>query len=392
MLLGERPAPAGAFTKGSSKAMIDSMTSTTRRIGRLDIAIAVAMSLLGLFLMYGNVTDDKVNASVAAIPVFLLVTAPLLWRSVAPVGALGAALAALVVHDLIFGGDVIRCGVVLPETFLLVFSAGVRLGRRVAGIGLALGLGAILAESITFLGGFGVVMAGATVAVWATGRVARSRADMAEELQVRTGELREARDERARLEVATDRARLSAELDELLQRRLGELVRLADAENRPSDPAAATATLAAIETESRSTLEEMRAVVGVLRHDESDVAIAPQPTLTNLEALLIRAKGAGARLTVDGSPRVLPPGVELSAYRVVEHLLSALDDSPDVEVHVGFGNDALELAVSGPARRLRQVAVERARQRVELQHGTLRATTRSGRAEAVVSLPLLAGT
>jgi hypothetical protein len=42
----------------------------------------------------------------------------------------------------------------------------------------------------------------------------------------------------------------------------------------------------------------------------------PQPTLTHLEALLARAKGTDARLTVEGSPRVLPPGIELSAYVV----------------------------------------------------------------------------
>jgi hypothetical protein len=371
--------------------MINSMTATRARIGRLDIAIAVVVVGLGVLLMYGNVTDSKVDASPAVIPVFLLVTVPVLWRSAAPLAALGAALAGLVVHDVLFGKEVIRCGALLPEVFILAFAAGARLEVREARIALLLALGTILAESITFLGGFGIVMAVVTGAVWGAGRVTRSRAQMAEELQVRTAELREARDERARLEVATDRARLSAELDELLQRRLGELARLADAESRPADPAAATATLAAIETESRRTLEEMRAVVGVLRHDDAAAEMTPQPTLTNLEALLVRAKGAGARLTVDGSPRVLPPGVELSAYRVVEHLLAALDDSADVEVRVGFGDDALELTVSGPARRRAQAAIERARQRVELQQGTLRATTRSGRAEAVASLPLLAG-
>ena len=62
----------------------------------------------------------------------------------------------------------------------------------------------------------------------------------------------------------------------------------------PTDAAGATATLADIERESRRTLEEMRAVVGVLREDESEAPIAPQPTLTHLEALLVRAKGGDA--------------------------------------------------------------------------------------------------
>jgi hypothetical protein len=232
-------------------------------------------------------------------------------------------------------------------------------------------------------------MAAITGAVWYSGRVVRSRTQLAGELQARTVELREARDRRAHLEVAADRARVAGELDELLHRRLGELARLADDGAAAPDAGVAAATLADIERESRRTLEEMRAVVGVLRHDEADVPTEPQPTLTHLEAMLVRAKGADARLKVEGSPRVLPAGVELSAYRIVEQLLAALDDSPDVEVRVRFADDALELEVSGPARRRGQAAIERARERVEMHRGTLEATFRSGRADAVVQLPML---
>ena len=59
---------------------------------------------------------------------------------------------------------------------------------------------------------------------------------------------------------------------------------------------------------------------------------------------------ADARLTVDGNPRTLPAGLELSGYRIVEHLLQALADAPGaaVDVRLHFGPDALELHVSGP--------------------------------------------
>jgi signal transduction histidine kinase len=294
---------------------------------------------------------------------------------------------ALLAHLAVFGTEVIRCGVVLPEAFFFAFTAGSRLELRDARIGLAVTLGLIATEGAYFLGAFAVVPAAVAGITWGVGRVVRSRGAMVEDLEARTTELRVARDERARLEVASDRARLSGELDELLQRRLGELARLADA--RPGDPAAATATLAEIEHQSRGTLEEMRAVVGVLREDD-DVPTSPQPTLLNLEALLVRAKGADARLTVEGSPRVLPAGVELSAYRIAEHLLGALEDAPDVDVRVRFADDAIELAVSGPARRGAKAAFEQARERARLQHGTLQASTRGGHAEAVASLPVMA--
>lgn len=354
-------------------------------VGRVDVASTAVASLLGAALMYANVEDQAIQAPVLAIPLFLLVTVPLLWRRAAPIFALGAALAGLVLHDLLFPGALIRCGVVLPTTFLLVFSAAARLPLRDAVAGLALGIGSIVAESITFFGAFGLMAALIAAGVWAIGRLSRSHGRMADELRERTTQLRLARDERARMEVAADRARLSGELDRLLQRRLGELAQLADARGRPVDAKAAAATFAEIEHRSRRTLDEMRAVVGVLRSDSTE----PQPALAQLEALLIQAKGTDARLTVEGSPRVLPAAVELSAYRIVEHLLAALDDTPDVDVRVHFTDDALEVAVSGPARRRANMSIERARERARLQRGTLDATVRGGRAEAFVSLPTI---
>jgi hypothetical protein len=73
----------------------------------------------------------------------------------------------------------------------------------------------------------------------------------------------------------------------------------------------------------------------------------------------------------------------------VEQLLDALEDAPDVEVRVRFGDEALELTVAGPARRRAKASIERARERARLESGTVEATVRGGRAEAVASLPIL---
>jgi hypothetical protein len=386
--------------------MMDSITASLSRVAKRDIAIASVLSVLGLALMYGNVHDHggdpaefKKNTAIYfggllpyefAIPLLLLVTVPLLWRRVAPIEAMKVAFAGLVINEALVGTDVIRCGVVFPTAFLFAFTAGAQLQGRESRKGLALSLGLILLVGAVELGPPAtVVFAAVGLAVWGIGRIVRSRKRMADELEARTAELREARDERARMEVATERARIAAELDELLQCRLGELARMADEGGRPTGAADATATLVDIERESRRTLEEMRAVVGVLRDDSSEAPTAPQPTLTHLEALLVRAKGGDARLIVEGNPRVLPPAVELSAYRIAEQLLAALEDAPDVEVRVRFGDDALELAVSGPARRRAKASIELARERARLQQGTFEATLKGGRAEAVVSLPML---
>ena len=371
--------------------MIASMSTASARISKRDVAIAAVASLLGLLLMSINIQDEEIQANALALPLFLAVTIPLAWRNAAPIAAGAAVLAALLVHLALFGIEVIRCGVVLPAAFLLAFAAATQLELRGARFALAFPLALIATEGAYFVGvAFAAIVAALAVAIWSIGRVVRSRGRMIDELGARTEELREVRDETARLKVATDRARISGELDVLLQRRLGALAQLADDGARPTDPVTATATLVDIERESRSTLEQMRAVVGVLRDAAPGTAASPQPTLTHLEALLVRAKGADAHLTVEGSPRVLPPAVELSAYRVVEHLLAALADASDVDVRVRFTEDTLELAVSGLARRGARAAIERARERVLLHHGTLEATTRDGRADALASLPVLA--
>ena len=72
----------------------------------------------------------------AAVPLFLLVTVPLLWRRVAPLAAAGAALAGLVVNLALVGSEYVRCGVLLPTAFLLAYATGARLDRRGALLGL----------------------------------------------------------------------------------------------------------------------------------------------------------------------------------------------------------------------------------------------------------------
>ena len=372
--------------------MLDAMAHR-RRIEMPDVVVAAAFGALGLFLTFGHVDDNNVNANLLGVVLVIPLTAAMLWRRTAPVAALGGLLGLVVALDLAFGADVVRCLFVPPMTLLLVFSAAKRCNRGEAIAALALGIALILAEGLSTYGEFAVVLIPLATVVWGIGRFARSRRALIEQLEDRTAELRTARDERARIEVASERARLSAELDRLLQRRLGELASLSASGARPRDAAVATATLAEIEDKSRDTLEQMRALVGVLRDDDDGGApLMPQPTLTSLAALLTREKGTDARLTVEGSPHALPPSIELSAYRIVEHLLEALDDAPGVTVQVSFRDDALDIKVSGPARRRANAPIDRARARAGLHHGSLDATRRGRRAEATASLPLLVAT
>ena len=122
--------------------MITFMTSASERIGKRDIAIAAVLSVLGLLLMYLNIRDPANEEDLGmvrcggilpvefAIPLFLLVTVPLLWRRVAPLPAVAAAFAGLLLNELLIGTDLIRCGVVLPTAFFFAFTAGAQLEGR----------------------------------------------------------------------------------------------------------------------------------------------------------------------------------------------------------------------------------------------------------------------
>src|SRR4029079_9761734 len=82
-------------------------------------------------------------------------------------------------------------------------------------------------------------------------------------------------------------------------------------------------------TSAREALDEIRRLLGVLRRDDEDVALAPQPSLRHINSLLRRIEAAGlpVELAVEGEQRALPLGLDLTAYRVLQEALgSALEE------------------------------------------------------------------
>ena len=109
--------------------------------------------------------------------------------------------------------------------------------------------------------------------------------------------------------------------------------------------------------------------------------------------MLARHSHADSRLTVVGDARSLPARVELSAYRITEHLVNVLDDQPNspIEVAVRFEHDALEIRVRGPVDRSAdfKAAVARAKERATFLGGSLDVKVSRGHANAVAQLPVL---
>ena len=95
-----------------------------------------------------------------------------------------------------------------------------------------------------------------------------------------------------------------------------------------AQPAQARSALEAIESTGRQTLSELRTLLGVLRTADAarrarEGALDPSPSLADLDQLITQTGQAGVRvqLTVT-APQPLPPGVELTAYRIVQEALT----------------------------------------------------------------------
>jgi signal transduction histidine kinase len=162
------------------------------------------------------------------------------------------------------------------------------------------------------------------------------------------------RDETRREQAAMEeRARIARELHDVVAHHVSMVAVQAETARLTTlgMPEEGRERLAAIGDTARDALTEMRRLLGVLRADAAGEAErAPQPGLAQLEGLLEGARSAGTsvRLRLEGRAVPLPPGVDLTAYRIVqEALTNARRHAPGAEVTVAlrFADDALRLSV-----------------------------------------------
>ncbi|MGW0768486.1 sensor histidine kinase [Streptomyces sp. NPDC002676] len=185
-----------------------------------------------------------------------------------------------------------------------------------------------------------------SVLVW-FGHLAQRSAEL-------TRRLRAEQAERARQAVAEERGRIARELHDVVAHHMSVisvqagLARFVFA----SDPAKARGALGTIADTSGEALEELRRMLQVLREEDPEAPErAPMPTLERLGELVdrVRAGGLPVELTVEGTARPLPPGVELCAYRVVqEALTNALKHAgrARARVELGYGTHDLTVRVT----------------------------------------------
>ena len=316
----------------------------------MDGAFATALAAVAEIEVWtGGAGSPTLRAIVA-----LLMTLPLALRRRLPLLVLAVVMGAALAQSLA-DADADVAGVLVIAIIAAAYSVAAHCRRRAAATGGLVGLAALWGSVHLQGGGIGnYLFAGAIfVGAWLAGFVLRARHLRAEALQQKTEVLEREQEARSRAAVAEERARIARDLHDAVAHSVSVIVVQAGAE-RLALPEGETSTrevLRSIEETGRQALVEMRRLVEMLRKDDEELALAPQPSLAHLELLVqqVREAGLPVELRREGEPRTLPPGVDLSAYRIVqEALTNALKHAGPARarVTVRYAPNQLELEVA----------------------------------------------
>jgi signal transduction histidine kinase len=212
---------------------------------------------------------------------------------------------------------------------------------------------------------------------------------------------RQQRDSQA---VAEERNRIARELHDVIGHSVSVMTVQASAVRRrlTADQTVERRALETVETVGREALAEMRRMVGVLRQSGDEVELEPPPGLQQLDRLAeqFRTAGLPVQLQVTGPAQTLPPGLDLTAYRLVQegltNTLRHAQNPRGVEVHVDYGPRQLQLAIRDDGQPGASAQPGEAgngllgmRERVAVYGGSLVARSRpEGGFELVATLPL----
>jgi signal transduction histidine kinase len=323
--------------------------------------VLVTLGLIGLVVTKPD-PDFREPDWIAAVLV-LVQGGAMVWRRRHPLAALGIAFAASIgiwVADY----QELASSLALVIGMYSVAAWAPRRAARIAGVLAGVALLIVLlsgmffgdVEQLTldvFVGNF-VIFGTAYV----LGENVRNRRERLVELEERAIAAETAREQEARRAVAAERTRIARELHDVVAHSVSVMVVQAGAARRVlgRDPEAATESLCSIEEIGRQSLTEMRRLLGVLRReDDQSFGRAPQPSVAGVDALVASTREAGldVELVVEGEPRPLPPGVDLSAYRIVqEALTNTLKHAGPAKarVRIRYGDGDLQLEVTDDGR------------------------------------------
>jgi signal transduction histidine kinase len=331
----------------------------------------------------------------------LVLALSLAWRRRAPLVVLGVAIATSVLANVVAVLDEATTPAI--ALVVAVYSVGAHTSGLRASVG-GLGVAALIAANVAEQFSLGDLLFIAMIVggAWLAGRAIRYRRERERVLERLTVDLEREREEKARAAVAEERVRIARELHDVVAHAISVIVLQARGGRRSlaTDPTETHEALDTIEATGSEALAEMRRLLGMLRSDDEEIALAPQPSLRYLDALAAQVREAGlpVDLSVEGEPTELPPGVDLSAYRIVqEALTNALKHAgpATARVVVRYRENDLELEIAdtgadaGASDGGEGHGLAGMRERVSLYGGRIEAGPRDGGGFAVrARLPL----
>ncbi|MER8086768.1 sensor histidine kinase [Streptomyces sp. NPDC056178] len=205
-----------------------------------------------------------------------------------------------------------------------------------------------------------VVMTVPFVLAWVLGDSMRTRRAYFDQLEERAARLEREREAQSKVAVAAERARIARELHDVVAHNVSVMVVQADgaAYVMEAAPDQARQALETISSTGRQALAEMRRLLGVLRTGDAKESgeYVPQPDVEQIEDLVeqVRQTGLAVDFKIEGTPRPLPSGVELTAYRIVQEALTNTrkHGGPDAgaSVRLVYFDDGLGLLVEDDGR------------------------------------------
>ncbi|HEV8462512.1 MAG TPA: sensor histidine kinase [Gaiellaceae bacterium] len=187
---------------------------------------------------------------------------------------------------------------------------------------------------------------------WFFGIALGTRTEQARELRARVEVAERERNIAAERAALDERARIARELHDVVAHSVSVMVVQASGVRRllGADQDREREALLSVEQIGRQALAEMRRMLGVMRSGEEPVALAPQPGLDHIERLIQQVEEAGlpVKLRIEGERPAISPGVDLSAYRIVqEGLTNTLKhaNGAHAEVVIRYVDDSVEVEI-----------------------------------------------